>query len=85
MTTLQQTVARSGRIEQARRRAAGAKRALAVGSAVAFAVTMLLARAAHPGQAAHAQTTSSAVTSTSSDDDGGGSVTVVPQVSTHVS
>jgi hypothetical protein len=70
------------RLDQARRRAAGAKRALAVGSAVAFAVTMLLARAAHPGHAAHAQTTSSAVTSTSADDD---SVTVVPQVSTHVS
>jgi Na+/H+-dicarboxylate symporter len=82
MTTLQQTVARSGRIEQARRRAAGAKRALAVGSAVAFAVTMLLARAAHPGHAAHAQTTSSAVTSTSSNDEVG---TVVPQVTTHVS
>ena len=73
------------RLDAARRRAAGAKRALAVGSAVAFAVTMLLARAAHPGHAAHTQTTSSAVTSTSSDDDGGGSVTVVPQVSTHVS
>jgi hypothetical protein len=71
------------RIEQARARAAGAKRALAVGSAVTFAVTMLLARAAHPGHAAHVQTTSSAVTSTESDD--GGSVTVVPQVSTHVS
>jgi len=72
------------RIAQARARAGAAKRALAVGSAVAFAVTMLLVRAAHPGHAAHAQTTSSsAVTSTESDD--GGSVTVVPQVSTHVS
>jgi hypothetical protein len=60
------------RLEQARRRAAGAKRALVVGSAAAFAVTMLLARAAHPGQAAHAQTNPS-------------SATVVPQVSTHVS
>ena len=69
------------RIQDARARAAGAKRVLAVGSAVAFAVTMLLARAAHPGHAAHAQTTSSVVTST--DDDS--SVTVVPQVSTHVS
>jgi hypothetical protein len=78
------------RIEQARLRAAGAKRALAAGSAVAFAVTMLLARAAHPGHTAHAQTTSSAVTSsssTSSDDDSVTVVpqTVVPQVSTHVS
>jgi hypothetical protein len=73
------------RLDQARRRAAGAKRALAVGSAVAFAVTMLLARAAHPGHAAHAQTTSSAVTSTSSESSDDGSVTVVPQVSTHVS
>jgi hypothetical protein len=72
------------RIEQARTRAAGAKRALAVGSAVAFAVTMLLARAAHPGHTAHPQTTSSGVTSTPSGDDGG-SITVVPQVSTHVS
>ena len=71
------------RIEQARARAGAAKRALAVGSAVAFAVTLLLARAAHPGHAAHAQTTSSAVRSTESDD--GGTVTVVPQVSTHVS
>jgi len=71
------------RIDQARARAGAAKRALAVGSAVAFAVTMLLVRAAHPGHAAHTQTTSSAVTSTESDD--GGSVTVVPQVSTHVS
>jgi hypothetical protein len=74
------------RIDQARARAGAAKRALAVGSAVAFAVTMLLARAAHPGHSAHAQTTSSAVTSssssTSSDDD---SFTVAPQVSTHVS
>jgi hypothetical protein len=72
------------RLEQARARAAGAKRALAVGSAVAFAVTMLLARAAHPGHTAHAQTTSSVVTSTPSDDEES-SVTVVPQVSTHVS
>jgi hypothetical protein len=71
------------RIDQARARAGAAKRALAVGSAVAFAVTLLLVRAAHPGHTAHAQTTSSAVTSTESDDDG--SVTVVPQVSTHVS
>ena len=74
------------RLEQARRRAVGAKRALAVGSAVAFAVTMLLARAANPGHTAHAQTTSSVVTSSSSessDDDEVG--TVVPQVSTHVS
>jgi hypothetical protein len=70
------------RIDQARARAGAAKRALVIGSAVAFAVTMLLARAAHPGHAAHAQTTSSAVTSTPSDD---GSVTVVPQVTTHVS
>jgi hypothetical protein len=69
------------RIEQAHARAGAAKRALTVGSVVAFAVTMLLARAAHPGHAAHAQTqtSSAAVTSSSS------SVTVVPQVSTHVS
>jgi hypothetical protein len=67
------------RIDQARRRAAGAKRALAAGSAVAFAVTMLLARAAHPGHAAHVQTNSTAVTSSPS------SVAVVPQVTTHVS
>ena len=60
------------RLEQARHRAVGSKRALVVGSAAAFAVTTLLARAAHPGQAAHAQTSSS-------------SATVVPQVSTHVS
>lgn len=70
------------RIDQARARAGAAKRALAVGSTVAFAVTMLLARAAHPGHATHAQSTPSAVTSAPSDD---GSVTVAPQVSTHVS
>jgi len=68
------------RIEQAHARAGAAKRALTVGSVAAFAVTMLLARAAHPGPAhAQTQTSSAAVTSSSS------SVTVVPQVSTHVS
>jgi hypothetical protein len=72
------------RIDRARVRAGAAKRALAVGSAVAFAGTMLLARAAHPGHTAHAQTTSSTVTSTASDEDDG-VVTFVPQVSTHVS
>jgi hypothetical protein len=73
------------RIERARARAAGAKRGLAVGSVVAFAVTMLLARAAHPGHATHTRATSTAVVTTStpsSDDD---NVTVAPQVSTHVS
>jgi hypothetical protein len=69
------------RLEHARRRATGAKRALAAASAVGFAVTMLLARAAHPGHAAHVQTTSAAVTSAPSTS----STTVVPQVSTHVS
>ena len=76
------------RLEHARHRAVGAKRALVVGSAAAFAVTMLLARAAHPGHTAHAQTTSSVVTSTSSessDDDGSAALVPVPQVSTHVS
>jgi hypothetical protein len=73
------------RIEQARARAGAAKRGLVVGSAVAFAVTMLLARAAHPGHTAHAQTTSSAVTSSSSESSDDDNVTVVPQVSTHVS
>jgi hypothetical protein len=76
------------RLEEARRRAGGAKRALAAGAAVGFAVTMLLVRAAHPGHTAHAQTTSAVVTSTASDeedDSGGAAVTVVPQVSTHVS
>jgi hypothetical protein len=72
------------RLEHARRRAAGAKRALAVGSVVAFAVTMLLARAAHPGHAAHTRATSTAAV-TSTRDDGSENVTVVPQVSTHVS
>jgi hypothetical protein len=73
------------RIEQARARAGAAKRTLAVGSAVAFAVTMLLVRAAHPGHTAHAQTTSSAATSSSSESSDDDNVTVVPQVSTHVS
>jgi hypothetical protein len=72
------------RIAQARARAGAAKRGLAVGSAVAFAATLILVRAAHPGHTAHAQTTSSVVTSTPSDDDEG-SVAVAPQVSTHVS
>ena len=67
------------RLEHARRRAAGAKRALALGSVVAFAVTMGLARAAHPGHAAHVKTSSATVASSSS------SAAVVPQVSTHVS
>jgi hypothetical protein len=75
------------RIEQARARAAGAKRALAVGSAVAFAVTMLLARAAHSGHTTHARATSTAVTTPASteNENDDGAVTVVPQVSTHVS
>jgi hypothetical protein len=73
------------RIEQARARAGAAKRRLVVGSAVAFAITMLLARAAHPGHTAHAQTTSSAVTSSSSESSDDDNVTVLPQVSTHVS
>jgi hypothetical protein len=67
------------RLEDARRRAVGAKRALAVGSAVAFVATIGLARAAHPGQAAHVKTSSATVANSSS------SVTIVPQVSTHVS
>jgi hypothetical protein len=61
------------RLDQARRRAGAAKHALAAASAVGFVVALLLARSAHPGHAAHVQTSSSS------------SVTVVPQVTTHVS
>jgi hypothetical protein len=46
---------------------------------------MLLARTSHPGHATHMRATSTAVvtsTASSEDDD---NVTVVPQVSTHVS
>jgi hypothetical protein len=67
------------RLDQARARAGAAKRALTAASAVGFVVALLLARAAHPGHAAHAQTSSATVTSSSS------SATVVPQVTTHVS
>jgi len=67
------------RIEVARRRAAGAKRALAVVSAAAFAATLLLARASHPGHATPSRTSSATVTVTPT------SGVVVPQVQTSVS
>jgi hypothetical protein len=47
MGTTRQTTTR---LAAARRRASLAKRVLAAGSAVAFAVAFLLARASHPGQ-----------------------------------
>ena len=72
------------RLEHARRRAAGAKRALTAASAVGFVVAMLLARSAHPGHAAHAQTSSAGLTTSSAPSSAPSSLTV-PDVTTHVS
>jgi len=69
------------RLEHARRRAAGAKRALTAASAVGFVVAMLLVRSAHPGHASHARTSSAGISSSSAST----SATVVPEVTTHVS
>jgi hypothetical protein len=68
------------RIERARRRAAGAKRALAAASIASFAFVLLLARTSHPGHAASPGASSAATVtlSTTSGD-------AVPQVQTHVS
>jgi ferric-dicitrate binding protein FerR (iron transport regulator) len=60
---------RASRIELARRRSAGAKRALAVAAAVSFAAALVLARASDPGQA-HGATASTDTSSTATTDDG---------------
>jgi len=54
------------RIERARRRAEGAKRALAIASAVAFLMGLLLVRTSHPGKAATKASSASSTTSRSS-------------------
>ncbi len=53
------------RIERARQRAGGAKRALAIASAVAFMAGLLLVRTSHPGKAATKASSASKATSTS--------------------
>jgi hypothetical protein len=83
---------RPSRIERARRRATGAKRALAAAAVAAFAVAFVLARVSHPG---HAKTSSavsnsqSTATTESSDDDSGSAIAPsggsTPSVQTNVS
>jgi ferric-dicitrate binding protein FerR (iron transport regulator) len=63
------------RIERARRRAHGAKRALAIASAVAFLAGLALARVSHPGKAA-AKTSGATASSSSSAATDGGSLTL---------
>jgi hypothetical protein len=59
------------RIQEARRRAAGAKRALAVASVSGFLVAFGLARVSHPGHSNQpASAAANPVSSESSDDDG---------------
>ena len=82
------------RLAAARRRASLAKRALAIGSAFAFAAALLLARESHPGQAhkVSSGTGASQSSTTESEDDGFtfGTPSVAPstgtpQAQTHVS
>ena len=91
MGTTSQTTTR---LAAARRRASLAKRALALGSAFAFAAALLLARESHPGQAHIASSGAGASQNSSaeSDDDGFtfGTPSVAPstgtpQAQTHVS
>jgi hypothetical protein len=82
------------RLEGARQRTAAAKRALAIGSAVAFGVTTLWAYASHPGSAAAPGGTGSVVLDDDAGEDldfdfGSGSVApstgAAPDTGTHVS
>jgi hypothetical protein len=80
------------RIESARRRAGGVKRALTVLAAAGLIVTGLLARATNPGRAAAPTraTGSSTVTSSESDSESSDDFSIAPsssppQVQTHVS
>ena len=79
------------RIEAAKRRAGGAKRALAVLAATGLIVTGLLARATNPGHAAAATpAASSSVQSSESDSQSSDDFSIAPsssqpQVQTHVS
>jgi hypothetical protein len=92
MGTTSQTTTR---LAAARRRASLAKRALALGSAFAFAAALLLARESHPGQAhiVSSGTGASQNSSAESEDDDGftfGTPSVAPstgtpQAQTHVS
>ena len=59
---------RPSRLGAARRRAGAAKQALAVASAAAFAVALVLARASHPGQAASQSGSAGGTTATRTDD-----------------
>jgi hypothetical protein len=63
-------VAASARLDPARRRAAAAKRTLAVAAGVGFALAFGLARATHPGHASTPVGTSNDTASSSSDDGG---------------
>lgn len=92
MGTTSQTTTR---LAAARRRASLAKRALAIGSAFAFAAALLLARESHPGQARTVSSdpgASQSSTTEESEDDGFtfGTPSVAPstgtpQAQTHVS
>ncbi|TMM03743.1 MAG: hypothetical protein E6G02_09235 [Actinobacteria bacterium] len=82
------------RIESARRRAGGVKRALAVLAATGLVVVGVLARATDPGQAARtsqaAGSSSSTVTSSESESSDSDDYSIAPstsqpQVQTHVS
>jgi len=81
------------RIESARRRAGGVKRALAVLAAAGLVVTGLLARATNPGHIARASRSvgqSSTVTSSESETESSDDFSIAPassqpQVQTHVS
>lgn len=67
--------ARPSRIEEARRRAAGAKQTAVAAAVAGFLAIALLARASHPGHAATHSSGSGSGSSTQSDDDGGFSMT----------
>jgi hypothetical protein len=81
------------RIERARRRAGGVKRALPVLAAAGLVVAGVLARATQPGQAARASgaaASSSTATSSGSESERSGDFSIAPstsqpQVQTHVS
>jgi len=82
----------NARLEPARRRAAAAKRALAVASGVGLVAALLLGRASHPGRTSSSTPATTSGLSQSNDDsfgfeDGGSFApsTAVPQVQSGVS
>jgi hypothetical protein len=84
----------SSRIAAARRRTATVNRALAIGSAAAFAAVLVLARVTYPGHAARTQVTRAAASRSTENDEGGfdfgsgalsSAGTAQPQVQTNVS